>query len=239
MNQIKHFLFLVSAIIICTTPAGASTIFNYTYTGNQFDNPAGIYNPQDHISIEFSIDESLIPRNSRFSVSTYWDDSYYPFRMKISDGKVHINSDEGSRYGHYLTMIISFATDANGDVDGSWNISAWLDFTVGGGRYEPIGTLDYNYKSAFNDPISPDADSSYFAWNYEPYIDYFTGEPIPRNSGNRTVAVLNNPGVWTRTAVTVVPLPGGMLMFISAFGYIWFNRRTMRNLGSDALASEG
>jgi hypothetical protein len=48
---------------------------------------------------------------------------------------------------------------------------------------------------------------------------------IPQDIGSRTISMLNNPGVWTRTSVTVIPLPGGMLLFGSALGGLWLNRR--------------
>ncbi|ATG91049.1 hypothetical protein [Methylomonas koyamae] len=213
MNHTNHYLSLVAAMIVFSAPAGASTTFKYTYTGNQFDNPAGIYSPQDHISLEFFIDESLIPRNGRYVLP--WGSGYTgDLRMTISDGRGSINTTTANP--DYTFVGISFDTDANGDINGSWNISASVFSVDGGGRYYPSGTTRYIYESTFNDPISPNADRSYFEWDYESYSSYFTGELIPRNFGSRTISVLNNPGTWTRTTITAIPLPGGMLLFGSA-----------------------
>jgi hypothetical protein len=94
----------------------------------------------------------------------------------ISHGSgVSINSTPTWGPNGYKTFGISFDTNANGDINGSWNIDVFLDLIVGGGRYDPLGSNQYSNKSAFNDPILHNADNSYFGWNYQAHNDYFSG----------------------------------------------------------------
>jgi hypothetical protein len=225
MNKFKCFFASAASLFAFTclsSPVGAA-LFQYSYTGNQFDNPAGAYSPQDHISIEFTIDESLVPRNDRFLLpeSSIGMSNDFPVSMSMSDGRGTVIDSTGTYddINFFRSLGISFVTDAEGNVNGSWNIYANNGFS---GGYQGT-TSRQTLQSVYNDPNLPNADSSLSEGSY-----YFYGGPnqppgyIYRSSA---ISVENNPGTWTRT---VIPLPGAMLFFVSTLVALCLNRQLSR-----------
>jgi hypothetical protein len=201
--------------------AGASTAFKYTYTGNQFDDPPGVYSPQGYVSIEFIINELLVPRNGRFVLPiTNVNDLSLPLSFKMGAGSTIIDSSftnpdfiPTSRYGK--SFGISFDTDIEGNIKGSWHVIASVQ------RASPCcGSSRDFIESVFNVPpfLSADSISSSLSWN---------GPGSPSSS---KFSVNNSPGLWVRNPTTLVPtpnvpIPGAMLLFGCAFVGIFLSKR--------------
>lgn len=213
----NHILLFTPALLILTVlsrPAKAALV-KYSYTGNNFtDFSMGNNNyeiPSDYpvtsLSFWFIVDDSLVTKNGRtelyHSVTSAGPDfdSIALIDYHFSNGYQSIN------YEHLIRewVAASFDTDENGNVTGNWSvaISSFAFFnTMSSVNYEtPAGRVVEDYSSSPNHPDHPLLPSHYI------------------NSGltDSKISVSGNPGIWTRSLITV-PLPGGFLLFASILG---------------------
>ena len=202
MNKFNHIFISAVAILAfigLSTSADAAFV-KYTYTGNSFDNLPVSSN--SHVSIEFIIDDSLVPKNGRFELSA---PNSVPASFSVTGGNIIIDSTPdpyipSGRGGEVLSRL-TFDTDIEGNVNGAWWVSAysWMAAPCEG-CYSQL-----EIESAFNIQSYPNQDR----------VDYY-------------LVANNNPGTWARTSTTIlptVPLPGSALLFGSALGGLCFNRR--------------
>lgn len=211
MNRTKRFwllTFIIFLLISLSARAGASLV-NYTFTGNTFDN----YNPGDahsHISIGFNIDDSLVPKNGRFElpngpIMVQYDlpASVIPY-FSISDGAAQIDSHFFLRTTKTLTSL-TFDTDAEGNIHGSWGVNA------SSSTCSTYNCSEVSIGSNFNNTPYLNKDFS---------AAYSVGGPDGPNYLYQ-YQTANNPGTWTRT---VIPIPGGLLLFVSALSVLCLKR---------------
>jgi hypothetical protein len=201
MNK-HHCIFTSIAVTLAITclsaPVNASPI-TYTYTGNPFDSitiDSGNSPPWQnyyfsHVSIQFTIDSSLVPKNGHFEMP-FSDPSVATLPISnflISDGQFSISSNP---LISKAWIGLSFDTDVNGNVAGRWDISAIADYSF----FHLAGA---RISSTFNNSPALNSDYSYS-------YDYFT---------ITDANIDNNPGIWT-SSIVAVPLPGGLVLFGTA-----------------------
>jgi hypothetical protein len=212
MNNINRFL--ASAIVTLafanlSSPASAALV-EYSYIGNPMEDfyQGGL---NDFLSIDFIIDDSLIPKNSRFvlpeSDPLQVNFALNYFYMKFTfPGTPVLTTLPPSYITDYKSAIsMSFDTDAEGNIGRSWQVSARQSGTFGG-RPEYVWS---SLVQSVNDSSIGIFDA--YDWGYDAAqgAEYIGG----------------NPGKWTRT---VVPIPGAMVLFGSAIVGIYVNMRLSR-----------
>jgi hypothetical protein len=220
MLKVKRHLILVSAVFAFSSlsqPAGASLI-EYSYTGNpytQLSIPSADYStmitqaiplnyPVTSLSFWFTVDDSLVNKNGQTTISFDSNSpSYNPSVLQslqsfsFTDGYNTLSSALGNRQ----TVSATFDTDANGNIVGSWSVFAssklFIQMASTAG-----GSVVQDYTSA-------------------------AGLPAVYGSSNRpnSVFVNNDPGVWTQTLVTTVPIGSAFWLFGSVITAFSFSRR--------------
>ncbi|MDD5578693.1 MAG: VPLPA-CTERM sorting domain-containing protein [Methylobacter sp.] len=221
MNHLHRLLVLSAAIFVLTglsSPVYAALV-QYTYTGNTFSPtvirvdpdygplygyPDG-YSGGEHVSIKFTVDDSLVPKNGTFELpNSDPTDMNFPLKnFLITDGVLSIpTTNPYDYYAQTPSLHLLFDTDAEGNVSGRWDIAASQEF------YD-FRLYIHNLGSAYNNSPSPNLD--------------YSENNIGIESLRYGLGSLNNPGTWTRTAV--VPLPAGILLFGSALGGLCLIRR--------------
>jgi hypothetical protein len=204
---IKLPLFLAVGLSVYMSLAHAQLI-EYTYTGHNL-NPtySRDYNYNERVTIDFTIDDSLISPSGHFSETI--DYKYFPSNVVspfqsflISDGRgrYEINDAEDPESPAYFifvhkTINVTFDTDQQGNIN-NWNIS---------GEFHSLKYLDdfLKIESIFDGGILPQQDL---------VSDKFINGPVDSDGSPFTEIIKGNtvPGTWTRT---VVPLPGSLVLF--------------------------
>jgi hypothetical protein len=212
MNHLNRILVLFAAISVFagqSSPAYADLV-RYSYSGNTFD-PIEIYNDPNYgplygypygsgvvhrLSIEFTLDDSLVPKNGTFDMP--WSGTTavnFPLaNFLITDGAIGASYNANSNLPDISNIKLIFNTDAEGNIDGGWDISA---------SHYCCNFRMYNYYlgSIYNASANSGRD----------FASIITSAPGMAYS----LETINNPGTWTRTLVPV-PLPGAILLFGSA-----------------------
>lgn len=207
MNPITRYLALSSILIfnLLSSPANAALV-KYTYIGNAFSSNYPETEAPPSVTIKFTVDEELLPKNGRAILDNQdYSPNRIPFDFSFSYGEqygqkidastIHIdNSGVDPHFQLYAVsgVLIEFNTDADGHLSDYWDAKAFLDV------YGRPGLLSSTLISSnlFLDTIN-----------------------------NSTLA--NNPGTWTRT-LAPVPLPGGLLLFITALIGLSLNMRLLK-----------
>lgn len=162
--------------------------------------------PVTNLSFWFMVDDSLVPRNGH--VNLVYDSTNPEFDPSViqslntyafSDGYLSLSPMDGRQM-----TTVSFDTDAYGNVSGNWNVDIGSRLVISMGSFNYVapngGRVVEDYSMSSSHPF---------------VIDPITGTYSPSAPGG--VFVYNNPGTWTRSFTTTVPLPGGMLLFGSVF----------------------
>jgi len=221
MNFHARVFIATSATLAFTSlsfSAGAALV-QYNYTGNPFttiSSPPGDAYPPTHVNINFTVDESLLPKNGHAILLTNdYSDTWIPFSFNFSFGQNYqIDSvgfyDNGRPGAHndspsiYRNVRIEFDTNADGQLKGNWYAAVYKSSEGRAGFYVGISI------SSSSNGLTPIEDKG------EHLIYWGT----PDSSG----LVANNPGTWTRS-LAPVPLPGGILLFGSGIGCLCLSRR--------------
>jgi hypothetical protein len=195
---------IVTALTItCLSAPVNAALITYTYTGNQFDSittpPSSNMVPLysfSHVSIEFTIDSSLVPKNGHFDMplSNPLVTNLPITNFLINDGNFSITADPVNTLLGYSILGVSFDTDADGNVAGRWDISAFELFRSNSIKIESI----FNNSPSLNSDIST-------------AVTY----PVARYPLTTDAHINNNPGIWT-SSIVAVPLPGALLLFVTA-----------------------
>jgi hypothetical protein len=201
-NCIFTLIAVTLAITCLSAPINASPI-TYTYTGNPFDSvttpPSSALVPLysfSHVSIQFTIDSSLVPKNGHFDMplSNPLGSNLPITNFLISDGNFSITANPVPTFIGYSVLGLSFDTDADGNVAGRWDISA----------FELFRSDSIKIESIFNNLPSLNSD-------FSTAVTY----PVARYPLTTDAHINNNPGIWT-SSIVAAPLPGGLLLFGTA-----------------------
>jgi hypothetical protein len=206
----NHLLALVTipfALVGLGTPAQAALV-EYDYTGNLISNvtnPGTALPGANHVTIQFTIDDSLVPKNGFFGnysvISTY----------HFSDGTNVIDSNPPKPGYSAVSLNIKFATDANGNVVGPWIADATQSHPV---VVPGWGTDTFTQRIQTNNGLGYIADSSTLTTNC---------------CGGFGSYNTNDPGIWTRSIVPSVPEPEEWAMLIAGIPLVgWQIRRKQR-----------
>ncbi|WP_133120654.1 hypothetical protein [Methylomonas sp. Kb3] len=226
MNYFNNILLSTTILIISTLVSfqASAALAQYSYTGNLFDSFSveGVSAPYNvdrsrlsRVRIDFAIEDSLVPKNTSFysEIDLTKKDSSPFASFYISDGYTNIDHYQIDPYRMIKSVSIMFDTDSEGNVDGRWRIVARS------GYYTFYDQVYSSIQSAFNNPSSPDYEGVI-------YTDDFYGFPPGSEYIHASLSALvsNGPGSWTRTLMPVsnVPLPNGMLLFLSALCCLCF-----------------
>ncbi|MDP3334929.1 MAG: hypothetical protein Q8Q40_10420 [Methylococcaceae bacterium] len=210
MNRNTRYWTLVSSILIFTLlslPANAALV-KYTYTGNPFSYVQPETEDHTGLTIWFTVDEALLPKNGLAILKADNDTSaQIPFDFEFSFGYDHwpriafnpsdVTWDPQTDTLTLWNTHIEFNTDSDGHLSSYWLATASKGVFSSSSL---IGNTSISSESTGLNTIDS-------VWSYP-----FEG------------SITNNPGTWTRTVVPV-PLPGGLLLFVSALSGLCLNMR--------------
>lgn len=149
--------------------------------------------PVFRVSIWFTVDSSIIFENSHIVLDSYNSKTINYFYFSNGYQNLSNNPNLEPNFWIYTSSNISFDTDSSGNISGNWAANS---SRAHGNQY---GLSLYDAISSTN---SLDGTSSL---------------------GGHEAIVSNNPGTWTRSTSSVIPLPGGFTLFGSAFGGLLFS----------------
>jgi len=196
MNRITLYSALASSILIFTlvsSPANAALV-KYTYTGNPFSSTYPETEVSPGVTIKFTVDEELLPKNGHVILDAH---DYSPTGIPFDFSFSYIGQ-YGPRIDASTIFIDNFGVDPHFQLYTDWG--ARIEFNTDADRH----LSGYWNANAFLNVYGRPGLLGSLLISSNPFLDSVNDSSIA-----------NNPGTWTRT-VTPVPLPGGLLFFVSA-----------------------
>ena len=122
MDRIRRCLGSTAVLACMLLPSATNAeLVRYTYTGNAFTNITPGF-PVSGITLWFTVDDSLVPRNGRAILDSYSVGGLQDYFF--SNGLHTLTSEHTDPYRPYTSAIVSFDSDANGNVSGNWDAHA-------------------------------------------------------------------------------------------------------------------
>lgn len=209
MNCIfNRYFALASSILIFAlicSPANAALV-KYTYIGNPFSSTYPEPEASSGVTIKFTVDEALLPKNGHAILDARdYSASAIPFDFSF---------DYGGQYGPRIDASTVYID--NSGVDPHFQL-----YTDWGARIA--------FNTDTNGHLSGNWDANAFLYVYgRPGLlgsTVISSNPFLDAVNDSSIA--NSPGTWTRT-VAPVPLPGGVLLFVSALCGLYLNMRLIK-----------
>lgn len=194
MRYCTRQLASLAAVLALTgigSPASAALV-QYSYLGNSFTDIANGF-PVSRVSIWFTADDTVITRNSHVFLDSYSAKNLLDY--SFSNGYHVLSNNPANDLAVYTSASVSFDTDADGNISGSWNAHAGRAH----GNQQGLVLNDFISSTSLLDSTS--------------------------SLGAYSAFVAGDPGVWARGEAGIVPLPDGLLLFGSSMMGVCLQRR--------------
>jgi hypothetical protein len=197
-------LFFALAITALSSSVVNAALVQYAYTGNSFDNIPYDPGAPTSISLQFILDDTLIPKNGRFAldIANPTEDNT-PFKA----GSFGIVAPSGWIYSPNESIFLSvdFDSDLDDNITERWSIQVNGSSTdsTSGGHFDTYFSFETQY------------DATLFQGSDQSHLLY--------RGGGYDLSNFNKPGTWTRSLVPV-PIPPGIILCGSVLGLINLRR---------------
>jgi hypothetical protein len=210
------FLILLAVLLSLYGSMAKAQLIDYSYLGNPFNHG------QRQLQIHFLVDDGLISEDGHFEAKVNFSVEDSPFNAFIISDGVNAISDLGLNpkydYRHQKYLDVAFNTDINGDIK-NWKITADAIYM------SPFRGSFYTIESVYNFENLTNQDSV-LAIDIDEWGEIGSNEKYTLDTNHAA-------GYWTRTLlpeipVSSVPLPGGLLFFVTGLCGLFWRRLVIR-----------